>query len=438
MRITLGTLAALAGVSVLAACGGGSTPAASTASAAPSASAAASPSAAPSASGTALPQRGDADLVVWTDQLKAPAVQKAADKFAKDNNIKVAVQVIAKELQAAVVTANAAGNGPDVFTGAHDWIGNLVQNGTAVPLQVDAAKLSGYADTAVKATTYDGKLYGLPWGVEAIVLYRNTAVVPTAPKTLDEAVTLGQAAVKAGKVESAFNLQVGQNGDAYHMEPVLTSMGGYLFGKTANGSYDPKDLGLGKPGAIAAAKKIGELGEKGSNVLRRSISGDNSIALFAGGKAAFLISGPWALPDIKKGGIKYEMQPIPGFAGQKAAVPFAGVQSFFVASKAKNAAFAQEFVTNAMNTEEAMQAMYDVTDVAPALKSVQAKAAAADPNVGIIVKAVDGGDPMPAIPAMSAVWEPLGKAYAAIVGGADPTATMTAAASTIQAAIAKG
>ena len=44
---------------------------------------------------------------------------------------------------------------------------------------------------------------------------------------------------------------------------------------------------------------------------------------------------------------------------------------------------------------------------------------------------------MPAIPEMAAVWD-LGKAYAAIVTGADPTKTMTDAGKTISNAIKGG
>lgn len=431
MRIPSRALATVAGVALLlSACGGGDS---SDSAASPGATE--SPGA--SATETGPPARGNADLVIWTDELKAPAVRPIAEQFGEDNGISVEVQVISTNLQSQFVTANAAGNGPDVFLGAHDWIGNLVQNGAIEPLQITAADLGGYAPIAVKATTYDGKLYALPYGVEALALYRNTEFAPTAPATLDQAFQVGQAAKDAGKVESAFNLQVGDNGDAYHMEPIYTSMGGYLFGTLPNGDYNPQDLGVGKPGSLAAAQKIYSLGEKGSGILRRSINADNSIALFAAGKAAFLVSGPWALTDIKKGGIKYAIQPIPGFAGQKPAQPFAGVQGIYIASKAKNPAFAQEFVTTAMNTPESMQAMYEGTLLPPAMTSVQQTAAAADPNVGIFAQAAAGGAPMPAIPAMSAVWEPLGKAYAAIVGGADPTSTMTTAGQTIAGAIAK-
>jgi arabinogalactan oligomer/maltooligosaccharide transport system substrate-binding protein len=51
---------------------------------------------------------------------------------------------------------------------------------------------------------------------------------------------------------------------------------------------------------------------------------------------------------------------VPGFAGAGPAKPFAGVQAFFVASKGKNKAFAQEFVGGTMNTPEAMQTMFDL------------------------------------------------------------------------------
>ena len=328
------------------------------------------PSSKPSASASEeAPTRGDADLVIWTDALKIDGVKAVADKFGAANGISVEVQAVSSDLQTNFVTANSAGNGPDVVVGAHDWIGNLVQNGSIDPLQLTADQLTGYSPKAVEATTYNGKLYGVPYGIEALALYRNTAVVPQEPKTLTDAIDAGQAAVKAKKVESALNLPVGENGDAYHMEPVLTSMGGYIFGQDAYGAYKPTDVGVGKAGSIAAAKKISELAK--AKVLRRSISGDNSIALFTEGKAAFLVSGPWALADVKNSRIEYAMQPIPGFAGEDKASPFMGAQAFMVASNAKNKAFAQEFVSNGVNNEEAMTTMFENAPLPPAMLSVQ-------------------------------------------------------------------
>lgn len=427
MRRNTRALAAVAGVAMLTtACGGGEEGAAS-----PSASV-------PDVAGTAdtgVPERADAELVIWTDGLKVDAVTEVASAFEEANGITVAVQVVAEDLQANFVTADAAGNGPDVVVGAHDWIGNMVQNGAIEPLQVTPEQLSGYSDTAVQAATYNGQLYGLPYGVEAIALYRNTDLVPDAPATLDDAIAAGQAVVDAGEAESALNLPVGDVGDAYHMQPLLTSMGGYVFGQTPEGDYDPSDLGLDSEGSIAAAQKIYDLGEAGSGVLRRSISNDNSIALFTDGQAPFLVSGPWALNDVNAAGFNYEITPIPGFAGAEPAVPFMGAQNFYVAANGQNKAFAQEFVTNHVNSEEQMQVMFDLAQLPPAMTAVREAVAPDNPNVETFATAAEQGDPMPAIPPMQAVFEPLGQAYAAIVGGADPAETMQTTAETIRAAI---
>jgi len=42
---------------------------------------------------------------------------------------------------------------------------------------------------------------------------------------------------------------------------------------------------------------------------------------------------------------------------------------------------------------------------------------------------------LPAIPEMAAIWDPFGKAEAAIIGGADVTSTVAAAAKTISGQI---
>jgi arabinogalactan oligomer/maltooligosaccharide transport system substrate-binding protein len=375
---------------------------------------------------------GDADLLVWTDSLKIDAVKEVAESFGEANGITVKVQAISEDLQGSFVTADAAGNGPDVVVGAHDWIGNLVQNGAIDPLNLTPDELSGYSEKAVQATTYDGKLYGVPYGIEALALYRNTEIVPDEPATMDDAIAAGEAAVKSGKVESALNLPVGELGDAYHMEPILTSFGGYIFSYDEATGYDAQDVGIGKDGSVRAAQEISRLAK--AKVLRTSISGDNSIALFTSKKAAFLVSGPWALADVKEAGFEYGIQPVPGFAGQDPAQPFMGAQAFMVAANGKNKDIAQEFVNNGVNSEEAMMTLFEGTQLPPAMTAVQEQVD--DPDLTVFTEAANGAAPMPAIPAMASVWEPLGKAYSAIVSGKDPVATIKSAGDTINKAIA--
>lgn len=376
------------------------------------------------------PARADADLVIWADELKAKSLQEPVKKWGEENGVTVAVQTVANDLQPTFVTANQAGNGPDIVMGAHDWIGNLVQNGSISPVQLPADAKDKVAPIAMKAVTFDGQTYGVPYAVETLVLYANKKLtdVPE-PKTVEELIK----AAKSGKAEIPLSLPVGEEGDAYHMEPLYTSAGGYLFGTDKDGNQDPADLGVGKEGSITAGEKIGQLGKDG--VLKTSISNDNAISLFTDGKAAYLISGPWALADIKKAKIDFAMSAVPGFEGLQPAKPFAGVNAFYVAANGKNAGFAEQFVADVAAKPEIAEAMFSSNELPPVNLELQKKLQGENPEMVKIAELAEKSDPMPSIPQMAAIWGPLSKAQAAIVGGADPASTMKSAGEEISAQI---
>lgn len=377
--------------------------------------------------------RGDEDLVIWTSPDRIEWIQPLAEAFAEENGISVGVQGITDTRQ-DFITANSAGNGPDVVVGAHDWIGQLVQNGAIDPLQISPADLEGYLPVAVQATTFDSQLYALPWAVESVALYCNTEFAPDTYATIEDVIAVAQPLVDAGTLDVPVILQQGELGDAYHMQPLFTSGGGYVFGRDAEGNYNQGDLGLNSEGSIAAAQKIAALGAGGSDTIRTSIGGDNYLSLFTEGRAACMISGPWSLPDVKSTlGDAYTIQPVPGFAGGAVAQPFMGAQVFMVASAGENKAFAQEFVTNFANTEEAMQQLFDSSNQPPALSAVLD--GVTDQDVLSFGTAVQNAAPMPALPAMAEVFAPLGLAWAAIISGEDPASTMETTQTTISSAI---
>ncbi|MCW2641961.1 MAG: extracellular solute-binding protein family 1 [Dactylosporangium sp.] len=370
-------------------------------------------------------------LVIWADDKRTAALKPFAEQFGKENGVTVQVQAVSKDLQTNFVTASQSGNAPDVVVGAHDWIGNLVQNAAIDPVQLSAAQKSAFAAQAVKGVTFNDQLYGVPYAIENLALIRNTALAPDAPATIEDLVTAGKKLKAEGKVSEIMSLQVGQNGDAYHAYPLYSSAGGYLFGTKPNGDYDPKDLGITKPESQAAFAKIAALGEKGEGALKRSIGSDNAIATFTGGKAAFLVSGPWAITDIKKAGLKYDVTPVPGFAGGKPASAFVGVQAFYVASKGKNKTVAQEFVANYVTKTDLAKALYDAEPRPPALTAALDAVKASDPDLQKFLDAGKNGAILPAIPEMASIWDPFGKAEAAVIGGADVPSTWQAAAKAI-------
>ena len=374
----------------------------------------------------------NADLVIWADQKKAASLKEIAKSCGQEQGITVAVQIVANDLQPAFITANQAGNGPDIVMGAHDWIGNLVQNSAIRPVVLSPEAEANYSDVALKAVTYDGQIYGTPYAVECLGLFVNKALTQvTEPATIEEMVEAGTAA----GTELILSQAVDEKGDAYNMEPIYTAAGGYLFGKNPDGSYNSKDLGIGKEGSMRAAEKIGQLGKQG--VLRKSVTAANHISLFTDAKAPYLISGPWALADIKKAGIDYQLTRIPGFGDIEGsqARPFAGVNCFYVASNGKNKAFAETFVADAAKDMTFAASMFPSNELPPAQKDLAEKLKAEQPDMVTFADMSAQADPMPAIPAMSSVWEPFGRAQANIVAGADPASTMAGVGETIRASI---
>lgn len=388
---------------------------------------------------TAQPSKdkGNGKLEIWADPKRTAALKPFADQFGKENGVTVTVKEIADNLQQTFVTASQQGSGPDIVIGAHDWIGNLVQNSSIDPVSFTAAQKASFVPSALRAVTFNGQVYGAPYAIENLALFRNTDLVPTAPATIEDLVKAGQDLKTAGKVSEIMCLQVGAAGDAYHMYPLFASAGGSLFGTTASGDPDPKTVNVGSAGSVAAFAKLKDLGEKGVGALKTSIGGDNAISTFAGKKCAFLVSGPWATKDVKTAGIKYDISPVPGFAGGKEATPFLGVQAFFVASKAKSKALAQEFVANYVTNKDVAKALYDADPRPPALTSALDLVKASDPDVTKFLDAGKDGYPMPAIPEMSAIWGPVGNAEVAVVKGEDPATAAAAAQTAILAALKK-
>jgi arabinogalactan oligomer/maltooligosaccharide transport system substrate-binding protein len=394
----------------------------------------ASPSSSESSGASQEPGAGGT-LTIWADTVIGPAVQSASAAFTEETGVQVTVEEIADELQTAFVTAHQAGNAPDLVIGAHDWIGNLVQNGAIDPIQLTEDKIAEFNPLAIEGVTFNGQIYGVPFAVENVVLFRNPDLVPDAPTTFEELVATAQALRDEGKVTELLAMQVGETGDPYHMYPLFTSAGGYLFGTDDTGTYDPSDLGLADPSAAVAMEKIAEQGEAGTGALKRSITAENVLSLYTDGAAPFLLSGPWYITAIEEAGTPYEISPIPGFEGMGPARPFVGVQALYVAASGENKAIAQEFATNFFTKPEVARAMYDANPRAPALTAVYDEVAAEDPNVAKIIEAGADGDILPAIPEMAAIWSPLGIAEAAVVGGEDPATAIAAAAATVEDSI---
>jgi len=399
--------------------------------------AASSPAAAATTT-TTIPVRANADLVIWADAQRGKILLPFAKKFGKQYGITVAVTADTN-LPGDFTTATEAGKGPDIVVGAHDWIGDLVADGTLAPIAMPTMEQKLFDPVTIKAVTYNGEIYGVPYAIENLALFRHPALTPQAPTTFQQMISEGQALVTAGKAKIPFCAEVDANGDPYNFEPFYTSAGGYLFGTLHNGNWNPNNVGVGSAGSLEFGKLLAEYGQKGTTpIFSTSMNYTAATGGFIDGQCAFYLGGPWAI-GTGSGSIPpgtFALSAIPGFAGMGPARPFLGVQSFMVSSKAKNMALADQFVLDYVASPAVQKALFAVEPRPAALLSVQKQEIATSTIAQGFFAAGKLGQPMPSIPAMDQIWGPMGVAEANIINGQDPATQMAEARAAILKAIA--
>ena len=382
-----------------------------------------------------LAEGGASSITLWVDTPRVDVLKDVAAKFKADTGIEV--KLVGKDtVREDFITAVPTGKGPDLIVGAHDWLGQLVQNGVVAPLELgDKAAL--FEDSAIKAMTYQGAVYGVPFAIENIGLVRNTALVPEAASSFEDVVAHGKKAVAEGR--AAYPFLVGldpKQGDPYHLYPLQTSLGAPVFGTGADGGYDADKLMLGEPGGIEFARKLKQWGDAGEKIFNSNITGDIAKEKFAKGESPYFLTGPWNIPDLQKAGVKIAVDPLPA-VGDQPAQPFIGVNGFFISSKSANALAATEFAVNYLSTEEVQDALFTAGGRPPALKASFEKASD-DPIVKAFGEIGANGVPMPALPEMDAVWADWGGTQLALIKGeGEPEAAWKAMVANVEKKIAQ-
>ena len=224
--------------------------------------------------------------MIWTDDTRQPVIEEIAVPFAEENGIVIAVQELNfGDIRDQLSLTGPSGEGPDIIIGAHDWLGELVANGVVAPLDISGVA-DGFNPVAVQAFTYEGQTYGLPYAVENIALVRNTDLVPEVPATFEEMIQIATDYQAENPDGLGLPLQIGPEGDAYHLQPFLSAFGGYIFGQNEDGTYNPEDLGIDSEGGLAAAAWLQE--QAAAGLLNADVTYDTMIETFGAGNAPFV------------------------------------------------------------------------------------------------------------------------------------------------------
>jgi maltose/maltodextrin transport system substrate-binding protein/arabinogalactan oligomer/maltooligosaccharide transport system substrate-binding protein len=368
-------------------------------------------------------------LTIWADLNRAPILEAVAPEFTDEYGVEVVIQQLAfGDIRDQFIIAGPAGEGPDIFIGAHDWIGELVASGLLSPIDL-GANAESFLPAAIDAFTYEGELYGMPYSAESVGFFRNPELVPDAPETWDDVRAISEELVGAGTAPYGYVIQ---ENDPFHLFPLMTAFGGYVFGFEEGVGYDPQDVGIDSEGAIAALEWLDGMVEDG--LTPDGLDYDSMHALFESGEAAMMVSGPWAVERIKASGVPFEISEIPaGPAGP--ARPFLSVQGFMVSAFSQDPQLAQIFLNEFVATDDVMLALYEGEPRPPAWMPILEEIE--DPLLAAFGESAVNGIPMPAIPEMSAVWTAWGNAMQLVIQQQlEPADALADAAEQIRAAIA--
>lgn len=351
----------------------------------------------------------DAQLVAWeSPDVEAEFLKEMAVKFTEKYGVPVTVEELAHDkAKGQMLQDGPAGVGADVFAAPHDHTGELVMSGLVLPNAFAERINKEMLQSSIDAVSFEGTVYGYPRAIETYALFYNKDIFKEAPKSYQEIIDFGKTYTKINENKYAFMWDVD---NAYFTQSFLAGGGGYVFG---NGGTNKDDVGLDSEGAVKGLKEMMKLKE-----ILPIPAGDADyqpmMALFKEGKVGAIITGPWALDEVRESGLNYGIAKLPKFTDGNAPRPFSGVRTLFVSAYSKYPNAAQLFA-NFCSTEENLIRRYEVTGQIPTTKAAaEAEAIKKDPDVAALLAQAEDAIAMPSIPQIGLFWEPMGAAYGAI------------------------
>ncbi|EXJ23380.1 Maltose/maltodextrin ABC transporter, substrate binding periplasmic protein MalE [Alkalibacterium sp. AK22] len=353
-------------------------------------------------------------LAMWVndEDIQIDAYEEITARFTEEYGIEVELTPYEMLEQTDGISLDGpAGLGPDLFFQPHDRMGDIHLQGLAAELEMtddQLDRLAEYNEEAVQAFSFEGIQYGIPAVVETYALFVNTSLVPDAPETMDELVEIAQDLTEGNQY--GFMMDAG---NLYFAYPFITADGGYIFAQDEDGVYDASDIGLNTPESVSGVQGIQdwfveyELMPSGTDL-------EVANSFFMDGQLGMIVNGPWAIQDYREAlGDDLLVVELPTQNGEPLN-SFSGNKGWLVNFFSDNEYWATElalFITN----EESSQTYFEVAGELPAHTAVDID----DEFLSPIFDQAQNAHPMPNIPEMSQVWDPMADALEFVQQGDD-------------------
>lgn len=351
-------------------------------------------------------------LSVWLDgENQIATYGEIFDKYEEETGIAVEYTEVSMTDQLEQLSLDApAGQGPDIFQQAHDMIGSAYLQGLGLELDPEEFDLENFNENAIEAYTYEGSLMGVPFASESAALYYNKDLIDEAPATTEELESIMEEFTDSGSNEYGLLMEAT---NFYFVYPFLFSNGEQIFSQNEDGSYNADDLQITEDGVVEQAELFQKWFDEG--YLSENVTGDVLDGLFTDGQAPIALTGPWKLAEYEEAlGDSLGTAVLPEYNGE-AMTPFMGVKGWMISEYTEEEYWSKDLL-KFMTNQENLQTVTDQMQETAPRTDVESQ----NELLAVFDEQAENAVPMPNIPEMAQVWEPIGDGLIFISNGEDP------------------
>jgi arabinogalactan oligomer/maltooligosaccharide transport system substrate-binding protein len=330
------------------------------------------------------------------------------------------------------LTAGAkAGKAADINLMPDDQEGTMWGDKLIAPISL---KTSDYVKSGINGVTNNGKIFGVPWALETMMIYYNPKLVPASVFKNATWDSLAKWSAAFAKSHPGDYGMAWQWDNFYYSYTFLTAYGGGIFGRNKKG-YDKTKILLDSAGSVKGLEYLKHIiDDSGTpvNAFLGNSGNSNYPALFQAGRLAMVFDGPWSDQQWKTAHISYGVAAPPKFPSGKYGYPFLGVQTLVVNKYSAHLKAAESLAVYL--SQHAAVDLFNASGRIPAYKPAL-KQVANNRELKQYQQAFKHTQAMPNIPEMdSYVWTPAGAAFTSYFTGKE---TASSALKTAAAAIRK-
>lgn len=368
-------------------------------------------------------------LIVWgnAEDVQKEALDEIVEKYEDETGIEVELVPIDMLDQIEKLDVEGpAGNGPDVIFQPHDRIGDLVIRGLVDPVTLGDEE-SEYTETALEAVTYEDDYWGFPAVIETYAMYYNKSLVDKEPETMEDLMEIAENNTDASNDEFGFLMEAD---NFYYIYPFFAGYGSYVF-ENKDGNYDIDDIGLDNEGSIEGGELVQSWYENG--YIPQDLTPDIMSGLFQEGKVATVLNGPWMAREYGKAlGDDLGAVILPLLDNGEHPKSFVGVKSYMLSYYSENKEWAQDLMAFMTNKENSLL-YYDIAGEMPPRDDALDDAVIADDEIfSAFAEQTEYGEPMPSVPAVQQIWDPINDALDFISKGEPVDEVLKEAVETIR------